>query len=154
MSTHTINKIISGGQTGVDRAALDIAIALNIPHGGWCPQGRKAEDGIIPLHYQLQETASPDYVERTSLNVRDADGSLILLKSQPEGGTLLTIEIALQLIKPCLMLDLTKPIKTTDFANWISNNQIRTLNIAGPRESQVADIYQLAYAALQQLLSS
>ena len=153
MTINSIQKIISGGQTGVDRAALDIALALNIPHGGWCPKGRKAEDGIIPAEYLLQETSSADYAERTAFNVRDSDGTLILLKGEPIGGTLLTIELALKLIKPCFIINLAEPLKTAEFCSWIKNNYIQTLNIAGPRASQVPDIYQLAYSTLQQLLA-
>lgn len=153
MAMSSIKKIIAGGQTGVDRAALDIALALNIPHGGWCPKGRKAEDGAIPAQYQLQETASADYAERTALNVKDADGTLVILKDETMGGTALTIELALQLLKPCFIINLAEPIKVAEFANWIKNNYIQTLNIAGPRASQVPDIYNLAYSALQQLLA-
>ena len=97
-----IKKIISGGQTGVDRAALDVAIALKIPHGGWCPKNRKAEDGAIPLHYHLQETPSTDYAERTRRNVHDADGTLIMIQNPPTGGTLLTINTAKELNKDYL----------------------------------------------------
>lgn len=81
-----IAEIRSGGQTGVDRAALNVAIRLGIPCGGWCPQGRLAEDGRIPLCYPLRETPTAEYAERTMWNVRDSDGTLILTWGEPAGG--------------------------------------------------------------------
>ena len=99
-------KIISGGQTGVDRAALDVAKALAIPCGGWCPRGRKAEDGIIDARYNLQETPSQNYAQRTEWNVRDADATLIIYQQPLEGGTLLTKEYAEKKGKPCFVADL------------------------------------------------
>jgi hypothetical protein len=81
-----LQRIVSGGQAGVDRAALDWAIARGIPHGGWCPAGRIAEDGMIPERYQLRETASPGYRERTRRNVEDSDGTLILNLGELDAG--------------------------------------------------------------------
>ena len=101
-----VEKIISGGQTGVDRAALDVALAMGIDCGGWCPKGRRAEDGSIPSRYPLAETASPAYSQRTKRNVRDSDATLILARGQPRGGTLLTKRTAVELGKPCLSIDL------------------------------------------------
>ncbi|HSR12366.1 MAG TPA: putative molybdenum carrier protein, partial [Thermodesulfobacteriota bacterium] len=97
-----VKKIISGGQTGVDRAALDVALELGIPAGGWCPKGRRAEDGRIPDYYPLQEASSPEYPVRTQLNVEDSDGTLILYRNSPAGGTALTIRLAKRLKKPHL----------------------------------------------------
>src|SRR6266851_4977853 len=96
-------KIISGGQTGVDRAALDVALELGIPCGGWCPKGRRAEDGRIPKRYPLVETPTPAYPVRTEWNVRDSDGTLVLARGQASGGTALTIEFATDYGKPCLV---------------------------------------------------
>jgi len=95
-----INKIISGGQTGADRAALDFAIAYGIPHGGWCPKGRKTEDGAIPLRYQLSEMATGDYLKRTKQNIADSDATLILNIGELDGGTKRTVDFAQQLKKP------------------------------------------------------
>lgn len=99
-------KIVSGGQTGVDRAALDTALELGLPCGGRCPRGRKAEDGPIPARYPLTETSSAEYAQRTEWNVRDSDGTLVLTRGQPTGGTALTIELAERLGKPYLVVDL------------------------------------------------
>ena len=128
--------ILSGGQTGVDRAALDAALELGIPHGGWCPQGRMAEDRRIPAKYHLKETFSSDYAVRTRLNVRDADGTLILYREPLEGGTALTWQFAVELEKPVLLVELGFPPVFEAFQLWLRENGIRTLNIAGPRESQ------------------
>ena len=101
-----IDRVISGGQTGVDRAALDVAVELGLIGGGWCPAGRLAEDGTIPEHYPLTETPTPEYEERTEWNVRDSDGTLILTIGEPSGGTAHTIECALAQAKPYFVLDL------------------------------------------------
>lgn len=150
-----IQKIISGGQTGVDRAALDVAIQLHIAHGGWCPQQRRAEDGIIPTIYQLQETSFSDYEQRTYWNIRDSDATLILLNQPPIGGTLLTIKIAQQLNKPYLIINLARSFNYNQnkVQTWFEKHFIHTLNIAGPRASQAINIYQLAYDFLYGLLA-
>lgn len=158
--TNHIKLIVSGGQTGVDRAALDVAIDLKIPHGGWCPQGRKAEDGIIPSTYQLIEAPAPDAQEtdpnaiyniRTELNVRDSDGTLIILKDEPIGGTLFTIEMVKKYKKLYFIFYINKS-KIEDVANWIMQNKISKLNVAGPRASQTEGIYSYAYDILKTLL--
>lgn len=143
-----IEKIISGGQTGVDRAALDCAIALEIPHGGWCPSGRIAEDGIIPDRYRLVELASPDYVDRTRKNVEDSDGTLILNRNQLQGGTAATLAFARTCNKPVMVVDLDNPPKTNDIGNWLAANNIKHCNVAGPRESKIPGIYRQAYRYL------
>ncbi|MFQ5587063.1 MAG: putative molybdenum carrier protein, partial [Thermodesulfobacteriota bacterium] len=97
-----IEMIVSGGQTGVDRAALDVALELGIRCGGWCPKGRLAEDGVIDSRYHLDETGSKSYSQRTEWNVRDSDGTLILTVEEPTGGTALTIRAAEELGKPCI----------------------------------------------------
>lgn len=145
-------KIISGGQTGVDRAALDVAIELGIDHGGWCPAGRKAEDGQIPPHYRLTETRETNYVTRTRLNVRDSDGTLILTLGETSGGTLKTILIANELGRPLLLVDLNRPVDSSVFHDWLSTNRIKVLNIAGPRESKYAGIQSRASKYLRDLL--
>jgi hypothetical protein len=132
-----LKKIVSGGQTGVDRAALDVAILLGMPHGGWCPRGRLAEDGVISIHYKLEETESARYYVRTELNVKDADGTLILFRRHITSGTALTRRCAEHYRKPLLCIDLGRPAETHRDAirDWLMQHQIATLNVAGPRES-------------------
>jgi hypothetical protein len=152
MPNYIIKEIVSGGQTGVDRAALDVAKAFNILYGGWCPQGRWAEDAPIPDHYlNLQETPSSDPKQRTEWNVRDSDATLIIVNSVPTGGTLYTIEMAQKHKKPCLIFDLSKEQKIEDIVIWIKKNIIHKLNVAGPRESQREGMYKLAYGVLSRL---
>lgn len=147
-----INKVISGGQTGVDRAALDAALALGIPCGGWCPKARRAEDGVIPAHYPLTETTSKDYRARTRHNVRDSDGTLILTHGPLSGGTALTRRLAKELDKPCLVVDLAQRPRTSGVRAWLASNNIRTLNIAGPRENNQPGIYLQTKKWLQRIL--
>jgi hypothetical protein len=148
-----LTRIISGGQTGVDRAALDVALAQSFPCGGWCPRGRRAEDGTLPDRYPLVETPRAVYPERTSWNVRDADGTLILLRGEPDRGTRLTIEIARRLGKPCRTVDLSRNPDAAAVEDWIVGNQIAILNVAGPRESKTPGIYEEAVQFLPRLLA-
>ncbi len=141
-------KIISGGQTGVDRAALDFAIKNSIRCGGWCPKGRKAEDGIIPLHYPLKETASEDYESRTIMNVKRSDGTLIIFNKNPDNGTLLTIKTAEELGKEIFIQDVSKDHQKRDFQKWLKDNNIEILNIAGPREKNETGIYEQSMTVL------
>lgn len=143
--------IISGGQTGVDRAALDAAMELAIPHGGWCPAGRRAEDGRIAEKYQLQETDSPDYEVRTRRNVADSDGTLILHRGPLRGGTRLTKYAAQHAGKPCLCIDLDAPPAVSAIRRWAIDNNVRILNVAGPRESQSPGIAAAAREVLLEL---
>ena len=145
-----IKKIISGGQTGADRAALDWAIAQNIPHGGWCPAGRRAEDGVIPDCYNLQETDSKVYMKRTKLNIRDSDATLIIsLQSKLTGGSLFTQEYANKIGKPCLHVypdnQWKEQIKT-----FFATYSIQILNVAGPRCSSAPNIEQFVYLILEE----
>lgn len=154
MSNALLSKVISGGQTGVDRAALDVALAGGLQIGGWCPKGRLAEDGTIPMIYPLQETPSPQYAQRTQWNVRDADGTLILTCNEPTGGTALTIHTAQRLHKPFRVIDLMTPEDPRDVASWISHMDITILNVAGHRESICPGVYQKAFNWLQNILES
>ena len=150
-----IERIVSGGQTGVDRAALDVASELGIPCGGWCPKGRKAEDGPLPEDYPLQETPSRKYAERTEWNVRDSDGTLILTIGTPIGGTALTVGCAERLGKPCLVVDLGDSEQSpAAVKGWLDGHGIRKLNLAGPRESQQPGIYGRAAVFLRELLAA
>jgi len=145
---------VSGGQTGVDRAALDVALELGIPCGGWCPKGRKAEDGALPLRYPMRETPDEDYAQRTEWNVRDSDGTLVLNRGLLDGGTALTVELAQQHRKPCLVMDLERETDPAVVRAWMGWHKIRTLNVAGPRESKSPGVYRRTAAFLRQLLTT
>lgn len=128
-------RIVSGGQTGVDRGALDAAIELQVPHGGWCPRGRLAEDGRIPARYRLRETESRQYHVRTRLNVLDCDATLILCRGPLSGGTELTLRLAEQFGKPNLVVDLDADLRPQHVRDWLQKHRVEVLNVAGPRES-------------------
>ncbi len=149
-----LKRIVSGGQTGVDRAALDAAIALGIPHGGWCPRGRLAEDGIIAGHYQLSETESSDYAVRTEQNVLDSEATLILHYGAFGGGTELTRRLARRHGRPCLLVDLQAPPDLSTVRRWLTEHRVKVLNIAGPRESQRPGIAAMATDFLEGLLAT
>lgn len=135
--------IVSGGQSGVDRAALDAALASGMDVGGWCPAGRWAEDGPIHARYPLRETPSADPAERTRRNVRDSDATLVLAPAPLAGGTALTVAIARDLGRPRLILDPTSD--SPDVAvDWLRQCAAETLNVAGPRESEVPGVYTSA----------
>jgi hypothetical protein len=146
-----LERVVSGGQTGVDRAALDVALRLDIPAAGWCPRGRLAEDGRIGPGYPLVETETSEYAERTRLNVRDSDGTLILAWGEMTGGTALTRVFALQLGKPHLVVDLAAGPSVAESLAWIKAHGVRVLNVAGPRASTVPGIYTLAANYLETL---
>ncbi len=143
--------IVSGGQTGVDRAALDASLARGLPVEGWCPRGRKAEDGPIPARYPLRETPSAAYAQRTAWNVRDSDGTLVLTFDPPAGGTALALEAAVRLGRPFMQVNLPTH-ETEPVARWLAAQQIRRLNVAGPRESESPGIYEAAFAFLAYLV--
>jgi hypothetical protein len=135
--------VVSGGQTGADRAALDFAITHGIAHGGWCPRGRLAEDGPIPTRYKLRETSSQKYSQRTERNVRDSDATVLFtLAAQMKGGTALTKELAERLGKPWLHLTggnsagATVQQAAERMSQFLTENHVHTLNVAGPRASQ------------------
>jgi len=146
-------KIISGGQTGVDRAALDVAMELGIPTGGWCPAGRRAADGVVPPQYNVTELPAGGYHKRTKWNVRDSDATLIISPRPLTGGTRLTAEIAEKLGKPYFIVDIDHP-NLEGFADWLSSNAIYTLNVAGPREESVPGIHARSVEVLRSLLVS
>lgn len=143
--------IISGGQTGADRAALDFAIKHGVPHGGWCPQGRKALDGPLDPKYKLKETPSDDYLERTEWNVRDSDATVVFtLSKTPSGGSKKTITLAKKHKKPCLHLHrelLAVPDKLVAFLE--KHHPIRRLNVAGSREAKEPGLYDWVTSCLE-----
>lgn len=145
-------EIVSGGQTGVDRAALDTALQLGLHCGGWCPRGRRAEDGPIPERYPLRETPTASYPQRTEWNVRDSDGTLVLHRGRLRGGTALTLRLARRLGRPALAVDLSAAPRAEAVREWIRREGIATLNVAGPRESEQPGIHAQAAAFLRRLL--
>jgi hypothetical protein len=144
-----LEKVISGGQTGVDRAALDAAGLAGVPRGGWCPKDRWSEAGPIDPRYPLTETPSADPAQRTDFNVRDADGTLIIAVSPLSGGTALTRRIAERRTKPCLVVDPRDDSAPDVIRQWLTGHDIRTLNVAGPRESGHPGIYVRALELLR-----
>lgn len=144
-----IERVVSGGQTGVDRAALDVALRLGVPCGGWCPAGRLAEDGRLSAVYPLMEAPGGDYAERTRLNVRDSDGTLILSVGAPSGGTAYTLACARQLGRPVLVVELGGPGSIAPVGAWLKEHDVRCLNVAGPRASTAPGVYELAVAYLE-----
>ena len=140
-----ISKIISGGQTGVDRAVLDAGISLGLEHGGFCPKGRVAEDGIIPVEYKMDEMDTEEYSARTMKNVQCSDGTLILHQGEITGGTALTEEFCYLEKKAVLTINILDEFTVirVNLETWLETNTISILNIAGPRESEV-HIYKKA----------
>jgi len=158
--------VVSGGQTGVDRAALDAAMQIGIPVTGWCPRGRRSEDGPIPEEYPLCETSSLNYAVRTEWNVRDTDGTLIIALNSVSGGTGLTVKLARQYGQPCHVVRLLSAKKRASdtkkseqelistVVDWIVTHRIRVLNVAGPRGSSDERTYRLAHDFCRHVLSA
>jgi hypothetical protein len=150
-----IKKIISGGQTGADRAALDVALKLGIPHGGWIPKGRKTEKGPLPEIYKLKEMPTDSYEARTEKNVQDSDGTLIIARGKLTGGTDYTRHMTLKHKKQLLGIDLNL-IGHFDAASlaasWIRLQHVKVLNVAGPRASEDLQIYSDAVIILEKVV--
>jgi hypothetical protein len=146
-------RIVSGGQTGADRAALDVAAKLGLKRGGWCPRGRRAEDGPISDAYPLREAPLFDYAVRTRLNVRDSDATLVLYAATLDAGTRLTLEVAADLGRPAYAVNLKRPTPIPAVQGWLRSNRVRVLNVAGPRESRSPGLYQVVCDYLERLLA-
>lgn len=148
-----VRMIVSGGQTGADRAALDVAIHHGLPHGGWCPAGRRAEDGAIGVEYDLIETPSRDYLQRTEWNVRDSDGTAVFtLGLKATGGSLRTIGFARQLRKPWVHVSRETLDPKRDFVSFLERHRIQRLNVAGSRESTNPGIYRWVTELLEETI--
>jgi hypothetical protein len=150
-------KIISGGQTGVDRAALDIALMHGIECGGWCPAGCLDEFGRIPDQYPVQELAVGGFTERTLQNVKDSDGTVIIHRGNLAGGTDQTVRFCVELQWPHQLIDASK-VSAEDaarlIASFVRKHKIDVLNVAGPRQSEWAEGYAYAFRALDRFLKS
>jgi hypothetical protein len=152
----TIEKLFSGGQTGVDRGALDAALDHSFPCGGWCPAGRKAEDGPIPERYPLTALASASYAKRTAKNVIDSDGTLVIYFDLLSGGTELTVRECMRAKKPFKLIDGTEVSSARAgelAARFVETRAIKVLNVAGPRESSYPGAASYAYRAVAGLLT-
>ena len=147
--------IISGGQTGVDRAALDVALRYGIACGGWCPAGRLDEFGRIPSHYPVQELQGGGFTERTLHNVKDSDGTVVIYSVEVRGGTEQTVRFCAELQRPCQLIDTSK-ITAEDAAKligyFVRKNKIGILNVAGPRQSEWPEGYDYAARVMSAFL--
>ncbi len=148
-----LHRVISGGQTGVDRAGLDAAMEAGLPVGGYVPKGRLAEDGQVPDRYPLIELKSKDYRVRTKRNVLESHGTLILNIGKLTGGTKLTAKHASENDMPLLIVQLDEAHAAEDVLNWINEHQVKVLNVAGPRESGCPGIHEQAKAFLAEVFS-
>ena len=147
-------KLVSGGQTGIDRAMLDFCLENHIRCGGWCPEGRKAEDGTIDLKYPVKELPGASFNIRTAANVRDSEATVILFKNRMVGGTLKSFEFVRKEKKPFLLLDMTvldTALAATRLAEFLDIYRPETLNFSGPRKSDWPGGYETCYAILQYL---
>ncbi|MFN9718718.1 MAG: putative molybdenum carrier protein [Planctomycetota bacterium] len=162
-----ILKLVSGGQTGVDRAALDAAMECGLPVGGWCPRQRRSEDGAVPTHYPLQETAARSYAVRTEWNVRDSDGTLVVVLDEISSGTRMTVAAARAQGKPLKIEHLepggrqgllsdenSETEQVQSVVDWIHRHKIGVLNVAGPRGSSSPEVYPRAKHFLTLVLKS
>ena len=150
-------KIISGGQTGVDRAALDVALKHGIDCGGWCPAGRLDEFGRIPDRYPVRELQAGGFTERTMQNVKDSDGTVVIYSRQIGGGTEQTVRLCVDLKRPHELIDASK-IRVQDaaspIADFVRAKKIKILNVAGPRASEWPEGYEYALRALETFIGS
>ena len=150
-------KIISGGQTGVDRAALDVALKHGIDCGGWCPDGRLDEFGRIPGRYPVRELQAGSLTERTIQNVKESDGTVVIYGGQLSGGTAQTVRFCVELKRPHELIDASK-IRAEDAVSLITNfvqaKKIKILNLAGPRQSEWPEGYEYAFRVLERFLTA
>ena len=151
-----LKKIVSGGETGVDRAALDAALSANFPCGGWVTADRMAEDGVVPSRYPLTPLPNGGYRQRTRLNVTDSDGTAILYDESLKGGTRLTRNLCALLKRPYILISAAEMPDTIVVAEkivkFIQDNDIETLNVAGPRASGLAAGYTFSRGVIGRVI--
>jgi hypothetical protein len=150
-----LTKLVSGGQSGVDRGVLDAALAVRFSCGGWCPPGRAAEDGVIPAHYPLTEMPAGGYLERTIKNVLDSDATLVIYFGELHGGTEQTVVHCMKHRKPYKLIDADEiPAKRAAelTSRFIAQHDVSILNVAGPRLSHAPRAYEYASEAMTHLL--
>ena len=150
-----LDKVVSGGQTGVDRGALDAALDVGFSCGGFCPRGRRAEDGPIDARYPLEEHASPSYPARTRANVEGSDATLVLTRGPVTGGSALTVDAAREHGRALLIIDLERESEAgaaSAIASWLARERVRVLNVAGPRESGAPGISAASCRVMTQVL--
>lgn len=153
----TLARIISGGQTGADRGALDAALALEFPCGGWCPEGRRAEDGVIPATYPVVELSGAGYRKRTIRNILDSDGTVIFCHGEPVGGSLLTLKQCRSRGKLHLVVDMqavSVGAAAAMVAQWVTEQGIALLNVAGPREGRAPGTADHVAGAIRALIDA
>jgi ADP-ribose pyrophosphatase YjhB (NUDIX family) len=149
---YALAMLISGGQTGVDRIALDFAMQAGIAHAGWCPLGRRAEDGEIPKKYCLREASTPLYQQRTRLNVRDSQATLIFSDQRRQSrGTALTVKYAVQLAKPFIVVDVDN-VDRLAVLKWLRRVKPQILNVAGPRAGESSRAVEVALQLLLEII--
>lgn len=152
----SVEAVWSGGQTGADRGGLDFAREAGLAMGGYCPKGRKAEDGAVPALYPLSETASADYLERTRLNVERTDGTLIVHNPPLKGGSSRTLWFADNAKKPVLVIAMTEDLTVAagKVRAWIEAHQLKLLNVAGTRASRAYGIHDYTLKLLRAAFST
>jgi hypothetical protein len=150
-------KIVSGGQTGVDRAALDVALKHKIQCGGWCPPGRLDELGRIPDRYPVQELEAGGFTERTLQNVKGSDGTVVIYLGKLKGGTEQTVRFCIELNRPHQLIDASR-ISPDEAAklirDFVLKHKIDILNVAGPRQSEWPEGYDYVFRALEIFVTS
>jgi hypothetical protein len=152
----TLSRIVSGGQTGIDRGALDAALEAGFPCGGWAPEGRIAEDGPMHERYPMRELAGAGYEERTLQNVLDSDGTAILYTGTLEGGTRQTMVYCVEHGKPFELVDASRAgprDAAVKLAAFIERHRLSVLNIAGPRASKWPEAWHYAHSTVRHLLT-
>lgn len=151
-----ILKIISGGQTGADQAALDAAIITGTPYGGWVPEGRMTEKGPLSEKYQMEEMIGCGYSERTEKNILDSDGTVIISYGKLAGGSGYTMAVAKKNKRPCLHIDLNNQGMSGAVENilsWLRKYMIQVLNVAGPRASKDGKIYKAVFNLMEEVIN-